>query len=202
MSVAWFSNLLELHAGPHTISVLAMCLRAFIIFFVSLGLLRLVGTRAFGSNTPFDVVIKIILGAVLSRAIVAASPFFGTLLASTVLVVLHRVLALAAYHSDFVGRLIKGEPRVLAQGGQLFHDQLRKTDLSEKDLHEGLRDAANIDSLAETDVVRLERNGQITVVLRKSPVGPPTSPPKGYTTYPKDVDPGEQPKAPRPAAFH
>jgi len=112
-------------------------------------------------------VLRILLGAVLSRTIVTASPFFGTLLAGTVLVVLHRVLAIAAYHSDFVGSLIKGEPRVLAQQGMLLQEELRKTNISEKDLHEGLRDAANIDSLAEAEMVRLERNGKISVVKRQ-----------------------------------
>ncbi|OUJ75136.1 DUF421 domain-containing protein [Hymenobacter crusticola] len=197
MSFAWFSNLLELHAGPHTISTAAMCLRAVVVFFVALGLLRVVGTRAFGSSTPFDVVLKIILGAVLSRAVVAASPFFGTLLASAVFVVLHRLLAIAAYYSDFVGSLIKGEPTVLAQGGQLLKKQLSKTDISEKDLHEGLRDAANIDSLAEADVVRLERNGKITVVKKPAPDKLASAAPT-LATHPLSAG---QPAEQRPAAF-
>ncbi|GGE98074.1 DUF421 domain-containing protein [Hymenobacter cavernae] len=145
----------------------AMCARAVVVFFVALVLLRIAGTHAFGAGTAFDTVLRIILVAVLSRTIVAASPFFGTLLASTVLVVLHRLLAIAAFHSDFVGSLIKGEPRVLAQQGNLLQDELRKTNISEKDLHEGLRDAANIDSLAEAETVRLERNGKISVVKRQ-----------------------------------
>jgi len=201
MSYAWFSNLLELHASPHTISTEAMCVRAIVIFFVALGLLRVVGTRAFGSNTPFDVVLKIILGAVLSRAVVAASPFFGTLLASTVFVVLHRVLAIAAYHSDFIGSIIKGEPRVLAQGGQLLPDQLRKTNISEKDLHEGLRDAANVDSVGEVESVRLERNGKITVVKKSVPPSPAALSAQ-QATHPRGADPSGQPTAQHPAAFH
>ena len=196
MSFAWFSNLLELHAGPHTISTGAMCMRAVVVFFVALGLLRVVGTRAFGSNTPFDVVLKIILGAVLSRAVVAASPFFATLMASAVFVSLHRLLAIAAYHSDFVGRIIKGEPKILAQHGQLLPDQLRQTHISEKDLHEGLRDAANIDSLAEAATVRLERNGKITVIKQQAPSTP--TPPNQATSRAADLT--GQPVARQPIA--
>jgi len=197
MSFVWFSDLLELHADPHTISTAAMCVRAVIVFFVALGLLRVVGTRAFGSNTPFDVVLKIILGAVLSRAVVAASPFFATLATGAVFVSLHRLLAIAAYHSDFIGRIIKGEPKILAQGGQLFPDQLRRTNISEKDLHEGLRDAANIDSLAEADVVRLERNGKITVIKQQASSVPPS---QSQSTSPREADPADRPVARRPIA--
>ena len=197
MSFAWFSNLLELHASSHTISTAAMCARAVVVFFVALGLLRVVGTRAFGSNTPFDVVLKIILGAVLSRAVVAASPFFATLAAGAVFVSLHRLLAIAAYHSYFIGRIIKEEPKILAQRGQLYTDQLRQTNISEKDLREGLRDATNIDSLAEADVVRLERNGKITVIKQQVSSTPP---PQGQPTSPREADPTDRPAARQPIA--
>ena len=80
------------HADSHTITALQMTVRAVLVFFAALALLRVSGKRTFGTNAAFDMVVKIMLGAVMSRAVVAASPFWGTLLAGFVLVGLHRLL--------------------------------------------------------------------------------------------------------------
>ncbi|QKG54038.1 hypothetical protein [Hymenobacter sp. BRD67] len=72
-------NILDFLIGftvdSHTITAVQMTTRSVIVFFVALALLRLSGKRTFGGSTAFDMVVKIMLGAVLSRAVVAASPF-------------------------------------------------------------------------------------------------------------------------------
>lgn len=164
--------LLDLCFGPnvdsHAITALQMTTRAVLVSFVALALLRLSGARTFGANTAFDLVVKIMLGAVLSRAVVAASPFGATLLASLALVALHRLLAWAAFHSDFIGRLIKGRAQVLAADGQPDAEALRRNYISEHDLREGLRDSGNVDDLNAAQTVRLERNGRISVVKKST----------------------------------
>ncbi|MCC3157800.1 DUF421 domain-containing protein [Hymenobacter sp. 15J16-1T3B] len=161
------NELLGLHASSHNITALQMSVRAVVVFFVALLLLRLAGKRTFGSNSPFDVVLKIILGAVLSRAIVAASPFVGTLVASAVMVGLHRLLAMAAYHSHAVGKLIKGRSYVLAENGALNRANMQHNNITERDLHEGVRSKGHTDDLTEVETVRLERDGEISVVMQK-----------------------------------
>jgi uncharacterized membrane protein YcaP (DUF421 family) len=161
----FFTELLGLHKSSHTIEAGQMCARAVVVFFAALAMLRLSGKRTFGSNSPFDVVVKIMLGAVLSRAVVAASPFGATLLASLVIVALHRLLAWAAFHSHAVGRFIKGSTYILVEHGQIRHDNLRKNYLSEKDLWEGLRKSGHVDSLTDAETVWLERDGTISVIL-------------------------------------
>jgi uncharacterized membrane protein YcaP (DUF421 family) len=155
------------HADSHTITALQMTTRAVLMFFATLALLRVSGKRTFGGNTAFDMVVKIMLGAVLSRGVAAASPFWGTLLAGGVLVGLHRLLAWAAFHSQLVGRLVKGEGTTLAENGRLNEENLARNNLSQHDLLEGLRESANIASLDQTETVRLERNGSISVVKKK-----------------------------------
>ena len=159
--------LFGLHADSHTITAVQMMARALVIFFATLTLLRLSGKHTFGGNTAFDVVVKIMLGAVLSRAVVAASPFWGTLGAGLVFVGLHRLLAWASFRSRWVGLLVKGEARLLAEHGEALPEQLRQVSISENDLLEGLRENANLASLADTEAVYLERNGHITVIKKK-----------------------------------
>lgn len=154
-------------ADSHTITALQMTTRAVLVFFAVLALLRVSGKRTFGANTAFDMVVKIMLGAVLSRAVVAASPFWGTLLAGFVLVGLHRVLAWVAFRSHFVGKLVKGEGMMLAEKGQLNEQNLRRSNLTHEDLREGLREGGNIGTAEEAEAVRLERDGSISVVKKK-----------------------------------
>ena len=143
-----------------------MATRAFVVFFAALGLLRLSGPRTFGGSTAFDLVVKIILGSILSRAVVAASPFWGTLLAGLVFVLLHRVLAWAAYRFAWVDKIVKGQVYLLAEKGQLKPEQLHQLNLSDKDLREGLHENGNVASLADTEAVYLERDGSISVVKK------------------------------------
>lgn len=150
---------------PDHISAAHMAARAVVLFFATMVLLRLSGKRTFGANTPFDMVVKIMLGAVLSRAVVAASPFWPTMLASLVLVVLHRLLSWASFHSDAIGWLVKGEAEVLVENGQRRPDSLRQENISEKDLLEGLHNAGLTDP-AQAELVQLERSGRISVVKK------------------------------------
>ncbi|RTQ53311.1 DUF421 domain-containing protein [Hymenobacter gummosus] len=162
---AFFDELLGLEATSDTIGTGQMGARAVLVFFVALALLRLSDKRTFGSSSPFDVVIQIILGAVLSRAVVAASPLGGTMAAGAVLVLLHRLLAWAAYHNRLVGRLIKGSSYLLVQAGRILYGNLRRNNLSRRDLLQGIREAGKTDDLTQVQTARLERDGRISVVL-------------------------------------
>ena len=164
-------TLLDLLFGPdadsHTITALQMTGRAVLVFFAVLVLLRLSGKRTFGANTAFDMVVKMMLGAVMSRAVVAASPFGGTLLAGLVLVGLHRLLAWAAFRSSTVGWLVKGESLLLAENGHPHADNLRRSCITPEDLREGLRENANLATLDQTQTVHLERDGTISIVKKE-----------------------------------
>lgn len=155
-------------ADSHTITAVQMLTRAVIMFFAALLLLRLSGPRTFGGSTAFDLVVKIMLGSVLSRAIPAAAPFGGTLLACAAFVLLHRGLAWASFRYHWVDALVKGSVFLLAEKGQVKAEQLRRLRLNELDLQEGLHENGNVSSLADTEAVYLERDGSISVVKKKS----------------------------------
>jgi uncharacterized membrane protein YcaP (DUF421 family) len=117
---------------------------------------------------PFDNVIVILLGAILSRAVVGASPFIPTICASLVIVLLHRLFAIIAMYSHGFGKLIKGEERVLYENGKLNDPHMRSGLISKRDLIEGLHLNGNIDTLDDAKSVFLERNGEISVVKKRN----------------------------------
>jgi uncharacterized membrane protein YcaP (DUF421 family) len=141
--------------------------RAAVMFVICLVLIRLAGRRAFGMRMPFDNVISILLGAVLSRGIIGASPFWSTVAAAAVIVALHRLFAWIALYWDAFGRLIKSDSDLLYKDGKLIRKEMNKALISEKDLREGARINANIENLEEAEKIYVERDGKISVVKKK-----------------------------------
>ena len=72
------------------LNALQMGIRAFLMFLIALLFIRLSGKRAFAKKSPFDNVIVIMLGAVLARGVVGASPFFSTVAAAAMMMMIHR----------------------------------------------------------------------------------------------------------------
>lgn len=141
-----------------------MALRAFAMFFVALILIRISGMRSFGSKSAFDNIIVIMLGAILSRAVVGASALGPTICAGISLCITHRVLAMLSARFHTLSDLLKGKDRVLYKDGELYRDNMMKADISKGDLEEGVRLAGNASSFEKIKEVRMERSGQISVV--------------------------------------
>jgi uncharacterized membrane protein YcaP (DUF421 family) len=147
---------------------LQMGCRAFVIFFVALALIRIAGKRTFGKNSAFDVIIGIMLGAVLSRAILGASPFLSVVAAGFVLVVLHRIIARVSVTQDWLGNLMKGHSEPLYKNGSIQWRGMKRTAVSVKDLMESVRMEGNVNSLDKVEEANMERNGEISIVKKKN----------------------------------
>lgn len=150
--------------GQDTLTLAQMLLRTLIVYLTALIVVRLGEKRFFGKSTAFDLVLSIILGSVISRAINGSAPFFPTLAASLALVGIHWLLAALAFHSDRFGNLIKGQARILIRDGELKWEAMRSSHLSEQDLRSALRVQSQIEEPSGVKVARLERSGSISVI--------------------------------------
>jgi uncharacterized membrane protein YcaP (DUF421 family) len=160
-------NLLEalFGRGDH-LSPLQMGVRALLTFFVALALVRVAGMRTFGRGSAFDRIVGIMLGAVLARGVVGASPYGATVVASAVIVVVHRVLAHVCLKHAGLERLLKGEHRLLYRDGVVDEHAMTRSGISRSDLLEGVRQSANVDSIEGIAAAYIESNGQITAVKK------------------------------------
>lgn len=137
--------------------------RAALIFVYSLVALRLTGRRTFGKWAPLDIVVSIMTGSNLSRALTGNAPLWGTLAATTLLLALHWLLAHAAARSRLMSRLLEGRPVELAREGRPTIAALHRHAVSEADLHEALR-KAGLHATSQTRRIMLEPSGSIRVL--------------------------------------
>lgn len=159
--------LVEIFGEGRNLSTLQMCDRAIIIYFIALALLRISGRRTFGKKTAFDNIIVIILGAILSRAVVGASDFLATIASCLVLALMHRVLAWLSIKYNCIRHILEGRSILLYKNKHLYKEHFNKSLVSEDEIVADLRKKANIASLDDAEEVHMETNGQLSVVKKK-----------------------------------
>ena len=165
------------HKGAGDLTTGQIVVRAVFVFVVWLVIVRLADRRLLGKYSAFDVVLAVMLGSVLSRAINGSAPLGGTLAAAAVLVAMHWILTFLSYRWHGFGHLVKGLPQTLIVDGKVYEEELRKNFITGHDLAEMLRLQGRINDPSEAKLAMLERNGQISAI----PLGP--SKPEGRARF-------------------
>ena len=161
-----FDRALGAHVSANNLSIGQIVLRAIFVLMVWLIIVRLADRRLLGKYSAFDVVLAVMLGSVLSRAINGSAPLWGALAAAAVLVAMHWVLSFLSFRWHAFGHLVKGSPRTLIVDGKVYEDELRRNFITSHDLGEMLRLQGRIDDPAQARLATLERNGQISAIPR------------------------------------
>jgi uncharacterized membrane protein YcaP (DUF421 family) len=165
MDALWSAVQSALGLDTAQLAVWQMGLRALLAYVVAVVLVRLGEKRFLGKFTAFDVILGIMLGSILSRAITGSSPFFPSLAAAGVLMLVHYAFATAAYYYDGFGTLVKGKARIFIRDGQIQWEAMRRSHISEKDLMSAPRENGQVDEFGKVKWARLERSGNISVIL-------------------------------------
>lgn len=159
----WFQLLIGPDNGDANAAQLSV--RAIIIFAFGILCIRVTGRRTFSQATPFDIIVALVVGSNLSRAMTGKAPFIASLCATLVLVVLHRAAAVAALRWHWVDFLIKSRPIVLIRDGVADPVAMRRGTVSRADLLEGLR-GENQKDIEDIELAVLESSGKISVVRK------------------------------------
>jgi uncharacterized membrane protein YcaP (DUF421 family) len=148
------------------LNCLQMSCRGIVVFFIAFGLIRISGRRSFGLRTPLDNIIAILLGAILSRAVVGASAFLPVVVTCFVIVLLHRLISwLVVKHKKF-GNWIEAKHIILYENGHFIKENLQKALAREEDAMQGVRKSGLTDDLSLIDRIYMESNGEISVVRK------------------------------------
>jgi uncharacterized membrane protein YcaP (DUF421 family) len=147
------------------LSALQMAARALIIYLVTLAIVRLGKKRFMGRATAFDVIVGIMLGSIVSRAITGNAPMIPAMSAAAMVMALHWTFSALAVHWGGFGRLIKGRSRRLVQDGRPDEEALRAVHMTRHDLVESLRERG-VGDLGQVAEARLERDGSVSVIRK------------------------------------
>lgn len=151
-----------------SLNSIQMGVRGITVFLSALILIRISGRRSFGIGSPSDNIIVILLGAVLSRAVVGASPFIPVLSTCLIIVLLHRIISwLKSKHKSF-NQIVDGKKILVFKEGEFLQPNMDKALICKEDILQGIRKSALTDDLNLIKYVYIEYTGEITVV-KKSP---------------------------------
>jgi uncharacterized membrane protein YcaP (DUF421 family) len=148
------------------LTLLHISIRALFIFIIGLALVRIGDRRSLSEKTAFDAIFIVLIGSMLSRAINGTAPFFGTIAAGIVLMVIHRACAFGACKSHAFGKLLKGRPVTLVRNGEINRAEMRRALVSEHDFEEDLRLGARTEDVSRIALARLERSGDISFIKK------------------------------------
>jgi uncharacterized membrane protein YcaP (DUF421 family) len=146
------------------VGAVAMALRTVVIYAFTLAIVRLGSKRFLSQATAFDVIVGIMLGSIMSRAINGSAPFGPTLAGGAVLVGTHWLLAYLASRVDWFGTEVKGSPVLLIEDGAVRSDGMKEAGLSRRDLAQALRLSSVEPDPSNVRLAYLERNGSISVI--------------------------------------
>lgn len=161
-------DVLGLQLDVEDVDALQMALRTVIIYVITLVIVRIGSKRVMGKASPFDDVVAIMLGSIMSRAINGSAPLLPTVASGAVLLGMHWLFAAVAYRTHRFGLLVKGSRILLIEDGQVQQKGMRRATLSERDLAQALRKEVGHEDPSRIRLAYMERSGEVSVVPEDS----------------------------------
>jgi uncharacterized membrane protein YcaP (DUF421 family) len=143
-----------------------MTVRALLLFLYGVMLVRIAGPRMFGHSAVIDLILTVLIGSNLSRALTGNAPLFPTMVATAAMVFIHWLLARLAFHYNWISWLVKGHRVQLVRRGEIDWVAMRSNAIADGDLLDAAREAG-IHELDEIVEASLQRNGKIIVTGRR-----------------------------------
>ncbi len=132
------------------------------LYLVLVLLVRIYGLRSFSKMSSYDFAGTVAVGSVLATAISSESPsLMNGVLAIGSLFAMQRLFAFLRLRGD--ANRVDNQPVLLMRDGELIHDNLDATRVSEGDVRAKLREA-NVMQFSEVRAVVLESTGDISVL--------------------------------------
>lgn len=139
-------------------------IRAVVVYFFLLVLLRLTGKRQVGQLAPFDLVLLLVLSNSVQNSMNGGdnSVTGGLILAST-LVGINSCVGWLTFRSKTLEAIIEGRPVILVHDGRIDHAAMRQVHMTTHELEASLR-AAGFAGPAEVRFAVLENTGKVSVI--------------------------------------
>jgi uncharacterized membrane protein YcaP (DUF421 family) len=138
-------------------------LRASLIYFFLLFVVRILGKREVGNISAFDLIVALMLGEVVDEAIFGDVSMVQVILAISVIAAWHLINSWASFKNKRIDELTAGKPAVLVENGKYKEDELAKERMNKDEVLSELR-LQGIDDIKEVKKATLETNGKVSVL--------------------------------------
>lgn len=140
-------------------------LRAGLVYFALLLMVRLSGKRTVGQFTPFDLLVVMLLSESVSASLSGGDDSLPAgLLVAASLVLLNALVGFATSRSKAIEDFVEGTPVLVGRDGKLFDQALRRHRVGKGDMEKSLREADC--ELADMHLAFLEPDGNISILKK------------------------------------
>lgn len=147
--------------------MLDFVIRAAVMYFMALVMIRLLGKRALGELGPFDFVVMTGVGhTVVSVALDRSIPYYEGIIILATLAGLEYLMVIMALKNQTLSNLIVGKPVVLIDNGRIIRENLAREKCNVDDLMQELR-KQGIRDIDEVERGILESCGGFSVILKE-----------------------------------
>src|SRR5689334_23181315 len=109
------------------VPIIEKILRAVIVYFALVALVRIAGKRELAQLNPFDLVVLLTLSNTVQNAIIGDdNTVLGGIIGATTLIVVNYFVVRFLYGHERLEQFIEGNPDMLVEDGKVLHDRLRK----------------------------------------------------------------------------
>lgn len=143
-------------------------IRASVIYFFVMLLLRLGGNRSLAQITVFDFVLLLIISEATQQALIGED--FSLINAMLVIMTLFGIdigLSLLKQRSQMLEKWMDGVPIVLVDNGELLQDRMRKARVDEQDILEEARIRFGLENIQQVKYAILEKTGGISIIPKE-----------------------------------
>lgn len=128
--------------------------------------LRISGKRTLSKMNAFDLVVTVALGSTLATVLLTKDVALADgALAFALLIGLQFVVTWSSVRSEWIRRLVTGEPRLLVYRGEFLSAELRRARVTDEEIRAAVR-AAGLASLEDVEAAVLETDGSFSIVRK------------------------------------
>ena len=143
--------------------MIAIAIRISFTYLFILALLRLSGKRSIDSLSPLDFLVALILGDLFDDIFWAEVPLAQGVVALTVVLLLHTLVAVAEAHSTRIHNLVASTPTLVVDRAAVQRDGMARERSNEEELWSELR-LVGQDQLEEIRTAYWETSGAVSVL--------------------------------------
>lgn len=139
-----------------------------VLFAVALIVVRIMGNRTVGQLSPFDFVIMVGIGDIITTASMDKGQTILTGIEGLVtLLVLQQLLSYLSLKSATIRKWVEGVPVLLIQDGKIIEENFKKTQFNYDDLRQELhKQGMDMTDLPQIKLARLESCGVFSIIKK------------------------------------